>query len=69
MEQISEAKQNLLLLSGLRALSGAGIVSNLLSEADGHGDVAVVHRDHGHLLSGRSVRDAKPSDVGLENTK
>lgn len=58
-----------LLLAGLRALGGARVVANLLPEAHGHGDVAVVHRHHGHLLPGRTVRDAQTADVGLERER
>ena len=61
--------RSLLLLSGLRPLSGAGVVPDLVPEADGHGDVAVVHRHHRHLLPGRPVRDAQAADVGLKNTR
>lgn len=60
---------DLLLLAGLRALGGTGVVADLLAEADGHGDVAVVHRHHGHLLPGRPMRDAETADVGLEKDK
>lgn len=62
-------KRNVLLLAGLGALGGAGVVADLLSEAYRHGDVAVVHGDHGHLLSGGSVRDAKTPDVRLKKEK
>ena len=55
----------LLLLPGLRALGGAGIVPDLLPKANSHGDVTVVHGNHCHFLCRGSVRDAQTADVRL----
>lgn len=60
---------DLLLLASLGALGSTGVVANLLAEADGHGDVTVIHRHHCYLLPGRPVRDTKTADVGLEMDK
>lgn len=58
---------SLLLLSCLGALGGAGVVADLFSEANRHGDVAVIHGNHGHFFSRRSMRDAETADVWLQN--
>ena len=62
----SDTDQNVLLLSGLGALGGAGVVSNLLPEAYRHRDVAVVHGNHSHLFSRGPMRDAETPDVRLK---
>lgn len=58
-----------LFLSRLCALSGAGIVADLLPEANGHGNIAVVHGDHCHLFSWRPVRDAETPQVWLKKER
>lgn len=68
-EKNEEEAADLLLQAGLRALGSTGVVADLLAEADGHGDVTVIHRHHCHLLPGRPVRDAKTANVGLEMDK
>ena len=62
-----DMKRNVLLLSSLGALGGAGVVADLLSEANRHGDVTVVHGNHGHLFSRWSMRDAETADVWLKD--
>lgn len=54
-----------LLGAALSALSRTAVVPDEAAEAHGHGRVAVVQRHHGHLLSGRPVRQAQAADVGL----
>lgn len=39
-----------LLLSGLGALGGTGVVIDLLPEANRHGDITVVHGNHCNLF-------------------
>lgn len=65
-EEEKEEDKDLLLLAGLPALGSAGVVADLLAEADCHGDVTVIHRHHCHLFPGWTVRDAKTADVRLE---
>lgn len=55
-KKVGERGSLLLLLSNLGTLRGAGVVPDLLSEADRHGYVTIVNGDHSHFFSGRSKR-------------
>lgn len=55
-KKVGERASLLLLLSNLGTLRGAGVVPDLLSEADRHGCVTIVNGDHSHFFSGRSKR-------------
>lgn len=58
-----------LFLSCLCALSGTGIVADLLPEANRHGNITVVNGDHCHLFSWRPVRDAETPQVWLKKER